>query len=51
MVRLVVLTTPNAYLIDEQGILVGDAAVGIDSILALLAGARSPGIHEVARMA
>jgi peroxiredoxin len=43
--------TPIAYLIDEQGIIVRDVAVGADAILALLAGARSPVIHEVARTA
>jgi len=39
--------TPMAYLIDERGIILNDVAVGVESILALMAEAKKPVQHEV----
>ena len=40
--------TPIAYLIDEQGVILHDVAVGSDSILELLARIRERNLVEVA---
>jgi peroxiredoxin len=46
--RYAMFATPIAYLIDEQGVIVHDVAVGSDPILKLLAANNGPSIAQVA---
>jgi len=44
--RYAMLATPIAYLIDEQGVIAADVAVGVEPILALLIDANSRGLER-----